>query len=445
MTKERLPFTCWFDQVDARSPLPLALLRLGLGVFVLLSPEPYLARSIAQHAMTSGTALLLAPEGLSWFVPLLGRLAPHLHLVHWMLSVAAVTTALGLFTRTSLTVLSITFFILFGTAQLSGTVTHNMHLLWFMLLLLAGPHDIGLSVDAWRKNLPQWDVSPSRAASLTLLFARLLLGCVYFFPGIAKLREAGLNWASSDNLANQMRLKWYLAGEVPWPRIDHWPTLIQVGGMGVLAFELSFVLLIWFRWGRLLAVLGGLSFHFLAAHFLYIHFVGLWGCYVVLWDGPRRATHTSALPLEGARRLVPPALLGTCLTLATIVQGARGQTQAWPFACYPDFAQRPASHVTDLAAEVLLQSGEWQTWRPPQRRVPQEWGTVWKILGLYDRRPDRKALRAYVERGVFRSPLRSTLAAPLRMRVFAEDYSTAPEAYGNPPLRRRLVLEQDAP
>jgi hypothetical protein len=235
-----------------------------------------------------------------------------------------------------------------------------------------------------------------------------------------------------------MHIKWYLAGRVPWPRIDHWPQLLHLGGIAVLAFELSFVVLIWFRGGRICAALAGLAFHFFAAYFMYIHFVGLWGCYVVLWDGPR----SSQLPQRSTSRVGAwlALMAGTCLTMAVLTQGVRGQTQAWPFACYPDFAHRPARHVTDLAVEFETKDGSFRTWRPSRARSARDWGTVWRILGLYDGRVDRAALLAYARRGARQAHLEGALAHPPQVRIYSEDYSTAPEAYGDAPLRRRLLF-----
>jgi hypothetical protein len=347
------------------------------------------------------------------------------------------------FTRYSLAVLLASSALLFGAAQLTGTVIHNMHLLWLTTVLLAGPKDLGLSIDTLLRRTSQLRPVHSVHASLSVWTARVLLGCVYLFPGLAKLRVSGLEWALSDNLVNQMRIKWFLAGgETPWPRIDEWPGLVSAMGLGALAFELGFVVMIWSRWGRLAAGISGLLFHGSIANFMYIHFVGLWGCYVVLWDGPRsQGGETQRAPGESRQGLFVPGLAALALVVPVVVQGLRGQTQSWPFACYPDFAHRAPNYVADLAIDVQSADGEWRTLRASRRRASQEWGTVWTVLGLYDGKPNPRALQVYAQRWLARAPFRGDLHGTIPVRYVAERYSTAPERYGEPPLSRDVVLQ----
>lgn len=433
----------WLAGAAPTSPLPLALLRILLGGFILVSPEPHVAGELAKHVINGREALLFAPEGLQWMIPVLRFCAPHIEVIDWVLKVSAVTCSLGLFTRLSLWVLLASSVVLFGAAQLTGTVIHDMQLLWMMALLLAGPSELGLSLDALLRKQPLLRPAPSRRATFTLWGARLLIACVYLFPGIAKLRVSGLDWAFSDNLINQMRLKWFMAGGVvPWPRIDLWPSFVHWAGFGVLAFEVCFVVLIASRWGRRAAVAMGLVFHLAMAHFLYVHFVGLWGMYVVFWDGPSAHTELDATARE---RAWWPLLVTAALAVPTVVQGLRGQTQSWPFACYPDFAHRPANSITDLAVEVQLTDGTWRTLRLPRKRAPREWGTIWKMLGLYGGAKDERALDAYTRLWSSRAAFRAEFAKPTPVRFYAEEYSISPEHYGRPPLHRRLVAQGARP
>lgn len=410
--------------------MPLALLRIALGVLILLSPEAYQTRSLA----AGPEALLIAPVGLGWLPKVLSWLSPYLQLVHWLMNLACVSLIVGLFCRTSAFIVATTFVLMFGGAQLSGTVTHDMHLLWLLLVLLFAPKHDALSVDAWLQKRPLWFAQPSRHAHVSVLTARVLLGCVYFFPGLAKLTTQGLNFADSDNLINQMRIKWFLAGgQVPWPRVDEYPTLITVGGLLVLGFELGFLALVFTRVGRVCVALMGLSFHLATSHFFYIPFPSLWGCYGVLWDGPRASAAPAAEPR--ARERVA-ALVGFVLVALVATAGFGRQTQAWPFACYPDFAARAPNHVWDIAVDVERADGAPITLRAARRRGSHKWGTVWKILGLYDGKSRPDALDAYAQRLIH-----STLNdEPIRgFTVLAEQFSIAPEHYSAPPLQRRRM------
>lgn len=432
-----------------RSPLPLALLRVAVCVIILASPEPQRARQLAEGP----AELWLAPPGVHWLLPFFSAAAPHLGLFHRVLQASALLALLGLWTRLSLAMLALTFVITFGGAQFSGAVLADMHLLWFISLLLVTPSGRALSLDAWSNGDPLVHAAPSSAAALGTRFARLLLGLVYFFPGLHKLLDASLAWASSSNLQRQLWLKWFQAGGVlPWPRVDHWPLALAVGGAAVLLFELGFV------FGacsprprhRALAASLGLSFHALTQAFMLIPFPSLWGCYVVLLDGPPRPPAKGCAPTPASRaacgegRSVPwPVLLvGLGLTLAVAFQGVRGQTQAWPFACYPTFASRAPDTIADLALDLESSDGRHQTLRigplPPHGgRPPHAWSTVWELGGAYGTPASAARLAAFARDLVPHEPAGE--ARPVSAHFYAETYATQPEAYGAPPLSRHLI------
>lgn len=411
--------------------MPLALLRVALGVLILLSPEPTQTRNL----VGGSSALLLAPPGLEWLPPVLRWLSPHLPVLHWVLNAACVSLIVGFGCHQSLLVVIPLFVLLFGGAQLTGTVTHDMHMLWLLLVLLFSPCGQALSVDAWRKKRSLWLAAPSRHSSVSLWTARILLACVYLFPGLAKLQVMGLSWASSENLLNQMRIKWFLAGgQVPWPRLDEYPLLVGIGGLLVLGFELGFIALVFTRMGRWCAAMMGLAFHFATAHFFYIPFPSLWGCYGVLWNGPqvRHDAQSAITRCEGAAIAV-----GFALVCGVSIAGFQRQTQAWPFACYPDFSTPVSAHVWDIAVDVHHTDDSVVTLRPPRRRPSHEWGTVWRILGLYDGKPQYRAIEAYAQKLLQRQTQPGT--SPRGLVVFAERYSTLPEHYALPPLQRKRV------
>jgi hypothetical protein len=423
--------------VTPGSPLPLALLRVAVCLIILVSPEPGRAQALAEGP----SELWLAPSGMRWFLPVFEALSPHLWLARRLLQASALLALFGLWTRASLSLLALTFLLVFGGAQLSGAVLHDMHLLWFVLLLLVTPSAQVLSLDAWARGSPLWSGSHSSAAAVGSTFVRLLLGLVYFFPGLHKLLDGGLGWASSGNLQHQLWLKWFQAGGVlPWPRVDLWPGLLQAGGIAVLVFELSFVWLACSRRGRQRAVaaLMGLSFHALTQHFMYIAFPSLWACYVVLLAGPRA-------PTVHRERVAPvvtpwPALLvGLSLALGVSLQGARGQTQSWPFACYPSFSAPAPDTIADLAVEVRAMDGQQRTLRigplPPfGGRPPHAWSTVWGLAGVYGTAASAARLESFGD-ALLRREGRPGEHARVE-RFYVEAYATAPEAYGKPPLSR---------
>ncbi len=418
------------------SPWPLALLRVAVCAIILLSPEPWRAVELAAERPETW----LAPRGLAWFVPLFGAAAPHLWLVHRILQASAILALLGLWTRASLVVLAVCFLFLFGGAQLEGAVLHDMHLLWLLVLLAVSPAAQVLSLDAWAAGDGWLSAAPSASAGLATRFARVLLGLVYFFPGVHKLSDAGLGWASAENLRRQLWLKWFQAGgELPWPRIDQWPLLLAAGGFAVLVFELGFLPCMASRRGRIAAALMGLGFHAATQHFFYIPFPSLWACYVVLWDGPRRAPERAA---TGQINTLLP-LLGACLVLAVAFQGMRGDTQAWPFACYPSFSAPAPATIADVVVEVHS-DGRIRQLRigllPPSpglRRAPAQWSRVWSLGGLYGSAPQAAALNAFAAQLARRDSV--ALAPGSVLRFYLEHYATAPDTYGAAPVSRQLI------
>jgi hypothetical protein len=375
---------------------PLALLRVAIAIVALLSPEPAIARVVAERSR----ALWTVPEGLGW----LGSIVPldptAVTVATAVLRASAVLAILGFFRRGALAVLALMLLYVFGAAQLTGTVTHDMHLFWFAALLAC--------------------VRRGEDDPRALAIARLWLGLVYFFPGVHKLAHGGLAWVTSDNLVHQMYFKWYEAGGVaPWPRIDRVPHLVNVLAAGVVAFELAMPLLVSLRRTRLAALVLGLLFHLSAGHFLDVLFPSLVACYVVLLpERPR----TTAAPRNRARSLV-----AALFTSAIVVQGARGETQAFPFACYPTFATIAGDEIVDLAVDV-----DGKTYRLPRVRRPDEWGMVWRLAGLYGDPIDPERHRAFAH----------SVAPQGRARVFAEGYDVRPEAWSAPP-RRRVLIHED--
>src|SRR4029079_9975207 len=193
---------------------------------------------------------------------------------------AALCAIAGIRARLCFGVLAVVGGYLFSIAQLGGHVWHDNHLLWFCALLAASPCADVLALDAARRSLD----TEGRAYAAPLLAARLLLGALYCFPGLHKLLTSGLAWASADSLRFQLYWKWVEHGALPWFRLDAHPVLLHAGGLFVLAFELSFGVLVLFRRTRVAAAIAGLAFHLVSYVALDLLFGSLWLCYVALVD-----------------------------------------------------------------------------------------------------------------------------------------------------------------
>ena len=417
-------------------PIVLALLRIAVGTIALVSPEP----SIAQVVVSRPPGMWTAPEGLGWlgtFVPLE---ASTLAVATSALRVSAAMAIAGAFTRMSLAILAFALLYVFGAAQLTGTVTHDMHLFWFAALLALAPSGRALSLDGWARSAPLVGEAPSTESTWAVATARVWLGLVYFFPGVHKLSTGGLAWITSSNLQNQMHFKWYEAGGVtPWPRIDRVPYLVNAAAAGVVLFELAMPFLVLSRRTRPWAIALGLLFHLSAGHFMDVLFPSLMVCYVVLLPGDRivnamRSPTASATPSSPASRAAL-ACVAASFGLVIVVQGARARTQSYPFACYPTFATLAPDEIVDLAVDVTDDTGATRTFRLPKRRRQDEWGMVWRIAGLYGDALDRAKLTAFAQ-----SLVPEDARGP--RQVFAETYDVRPEAWSRPP-RRRWPIHQE--
>lgn len=450
-------------------PLNLAFFRVAVLLVILVSPE--VQDGVAWSSLPP--ALRVVPEGLGWLVALVPISPAWARVAQVVLVASAIAGIAGLFSRIALLLVTLSGLYLFAMVQLSGSVTHDMHLFWFTALLAASPSGAALSLDALiaRRRPPSApDPAPSIAHAIPLWGARLLLGAVYFFPGFWKLQSSGLGWIFSDNLRNQMYWKWHqMGGYTPALRVDLSPTLCQAGALAAVLFELSFVFLVLTRRGRIAAAILGLGFHLASSVFLRIPFMSLWICYVVLIDWaaisarfkrlggaePELSANSMMRREKGAprpengvpRSAVVCACLCAALLTGAVVQGARNRIQAWPFACYPTFQWTVSAEMPDLLVEAVMDDG-----RPAALldggggaaggiRSQERWGMVWSIAGMYDRDPTEAQLRAYLDLIAVDAPVRDTMDGAASVRFYRAFYSVIPEDRGKPPLRKTMIGE----
>jgi hypothetical protein len=428
----------------------LAALRIVVTLLILVSPELHQAKALAARPELSS----FVPEGSRWLAGL--HLTPGSAEVLRVLALSSGALALlGFHSRAALAVLTLTALPLYALSQFSGTVLHDMHLFWFSTLLSVSPCG-----DVWA--LDGWGREPTRAAveyAIPAAICRALLGVVYFFPGLHKLLESGWAWGTAAHVVAQMHAKWFQMAALPGLRIDRYPRLCSLGGHLVLAFELGFFPLASWRRTRPLAACLGLGFHWATQAFLFIPFVSLWACYVVLvpWASlsrrtrkstekaganPSSARRTRGVSLRALPRAALPALaIGAPLLALTILQGLRGQTQAWPVACYPTFAGVIGDTLPDLLVEAESPAGARVRFTGRERgpRTQAEWGRVFRISGAYGEPPDKSSLREHALAAAERAGVQ--LMPGSTLRVYRADYATAPELWNTAP-RSTTLLSQ---
>jgi len=377
----------------------VGVFRASVALVVLVSPEPDMAAAIAR-----------GPAALRFYPGALARLAHVVPVTEGTTSAARAVfyasgalSLLGLFTRPALVAFVCATLYLFGVAQLTGEVVHDMHLVWMLALLAACRAGDGFSLDAWfaRRRLlgpPRGDVS----YDVVLGAARVLLGIVYFFPGFWKLKTSGLVWITGPNVVNQMHWKWaQWGGYRPPVRVDEVPWLVSLGAAGVVAFELGFGLVALVpRWRRALAVVG-FAFHQATRVFFLITFTSLWACYACLLLPKVRPIGRGR---AFSRKTAGVWLVAAGLVLGATVEGARGRTQSYPFACYPTFEHVVGPEMPDIGLEIERADGG-RLVLPPVPRSQAEWGRTWQVAGLFGVTPRRETLLAFVREDLARSPV----------------------------------------
>ncbi len=412
---------------------PLAALRIVVALLILVSPQLHAASDLAADPFQ----LDRVPEGLGFVsrLPISPGVARSLEIVALSSGACAL---LGFHSRSAMAVLTVSAGLAFSLSQRSGAVMHDMHLFWLSTLLALSPCGDTWSLDTWGREAPP----PSPSYGMPLAFARTLLGFVYLFPGIHKLAESGSLWLSAENIRHQLYFKWFEFERIPPLRIDHYPALCTLGAVLVIAFELTFVVLVHPRRTRVLAAASGLAFHAVTHLFFYIQFPSLWACYVVLLPLGRRRQATGKPALVPRRLNWPLVAVGATLLVAAAVQGVRGKTQAWPFACYPTFANLARDTIDDIAFEATDGGGRriHFTGREAAPRSQFEWRRVFYLTGANGEALDPPALRAFAKRMAARRGVELHAGRLLALR---ERYRTAPEAWDRPVSTSVLAVLSD--
>jgi len=302
--------------------------------------------------------------GIGWLIAIIPITPSTVEWALRLLFLSAFLSMIGLWTRMSMLVYVVMAFYIIGVPNFFGKVNHGHYLVWFPAVLAFSPCFDALSVDAWLKKRKKGTGDEGRGTinySFPIKVIWLLFGIIYFFPGFWKVWDCGLDWALTDNVRNQMQLKWIdLNGWLPFFRIDHYPLLYKLAGIYTIIFELGFVLLLFNKKTRIAAIIGGLLFHGFTFLFMQISFYKLVMCYVFFIGtrdrgrGTGHATSSSTVVLRPSSLLT---IIATILLSANIICGIFKIT-SFPFACYPTFAYLVPSETETLSFTTIDSSGK---------------------------------------------------------------------------------------
>ena len=433
----------FFLQPD--SALNLAILRVV--TFGMIATSTSAREEIVQH--TGLPDILLHP--ISGLGPLLTTMLPSEPSVNYIViawATMSVAACFGFLTRFSTIASLLLSLYVMGIPQLYGKVNHMHHLMWFAAIRASSRCGDVFSLDSLiRRRGPA--PAPSPIYGLPLRFAWLLLGIVYFFPGIWKIWTGGIDWIWSDHLRNQIWHQWSTFEE--WrPLIDPtgWAMLPRLGGLSVIGFELTFILMMFSSRTRMIAAFAGLAFHISNLLVLNIGFFSLMISYIILFNWPAILRSVGirsirlgipARPEEDSRppraSLLAVAIVGTAVMIPNIHQGIIGNNYGWPFACYPKFGYpmfKPERHVIDV--ELISPDGQSRdmSFIVGEGRVRNaRWhGMTKKALNTRD--PELRIRRIEA----LRRMASGDVPSGSRIRFLRSTYSTDPHDRGSPPIRQ---------
>lgn len=241
------------------TPEPAARLGIGRLIFFTLLALFYLPRDFSAW----GTVSLAYWQPIwlfRWFhVPLLSPTAIAALQVIW--KAALFGAAIGLWTRTSTTVVALLGTYLLGLGHNFGQVYHFDAILviafWILAFARAGD---AWSIDAWRQ--PRIDApSPEYRWPVQLILVTQAL--VFFAAGSAKLWTSGPEWFLSDHLSLLLqRVQYHISDAdplVPWGSfIASWPLLYHGMALATVAIETAYPLALFSRRLRAPLVIAGM-------------------------------------------------------------------------------------------------------------------------------------------------------------------------------------------
>jgi len=267
------------------SPRPIAALRIGLAVVLLL--QAFLLRHdmiefLASDGIVQGElASYFSGEG----VPRLSLLTDFLarwHItetagIQFACGVYGLSLALlgvGLFTRTASILAWLLHWTIMNTSDSTayGVDLYAHVFLFYLMWMPAG--------DAWsldvRLGRRREEFSPYARLGIRVL--QLQLCITYLCSAVEK--ATGPQWWNGELLWRALNLPVYRQFDFTW--LVNWPLLLKVGGWGSLALEGLYWIFIWPRKTRRFWVAGIVGLHLGIALFLGLHLFGLIMCVLTL-------------------------------------------------------------------------------------------------------------------------------------------------------------------
>jgi hypothetical protein len=146
------------------------------------------------------------------------------------------------------------YLVLAGLRGSRGKVLHND----LLLLWVSAPFLLAPTVRDLRDRIPR------RRWGWPIRVAIVITALVYFFAGYHKLRRSGLEWAYGDNM-RYVTLWGPSIGSPGWPGLARWVGdnvwVARASGVFILGLELTFPVVVFVRWTRVLYAAAALFLH----------------------------------------------------------------------------------------------------------------------------------------------------------------------------------------
>lgn len=403
------------------------------------------------------------PDSSRVSLPFMGWLVQHIPITPSLFLGCAIIAGIlcfmvciGFLTRYASVLLLPFVFYIIGIPMFYGKLSHSHILLWVPVFMSFAPSADALSLDAWLRRRKGLDDSlrPRVEYMLSFKLIWLQLAVIYFFAGVVKLWDCGLDWALGENMVNQMRWEWVEQYDrVPSLRLDNYPVIAKAGGLLVIYFELLYVFLIVKPKGRIWAFITAFSFHKICGYFMYIDFENLrmTALSYINWQKLRtvfQKEETAVFSEEANEpifQFIPSGRISRgfamgLLLIAINVLFSCFKIHSYPFSSYPTYSAMARDHIDlvrmdaydsanrkiDLKGLAKQANFRWENIRPYEMRIVEAF-----------ERKDSLAVSGKINEYwlIWRNNLKE-LGKAKRVEVFIESSSIVPE-------KRKQILRTD--
>ncbi|MBL4587155.1 MAG: hypothetical protein JKX84_08895 [Flavobacteriales bacterium] len=265
---------------------------------------------------------------------------------------------IGYKTRFFLLLNAISVFYVVAAPNFFGGFVHDQLVIWIAWILAASPCADVLSIDSWKSKTNL--ISSKKNYGFHLKIMWLHFGIVYLFAGFYKLWLCGFDWALTNSMINQVQIEWFEHYDrVSELRLDLYPTLLKIGGLGVIVFEFIFILLLFDRRTKWVSIIGGLTMHKTLGKLMYISFFHtLQVFYLVFipwnqilkklkWIKPFPIAKNHMFSLKKPKYGIPVFILAMNFVFGVF------NINSYPFSIYPVYAEIIGDNVRYFEYHIL--------------------------------------------------------------------------------------------